>query len=1736
VSITFSEYEKNNPTQAGYFRIGHIVLSVPPTDIKSDKLVNNDRLTTLRGRNDMIKKTGQSRWDVSVAFKVMIDDTASTEDGRYKQWEDLRAILAMFHAAPFVEVENGFIRQALAEQDSSMTNSRMGFGLRQLSVKTNSDLIDVLDVDLTMTLFNYFPYSSDFGYIGDKGQSTDAYLCAPFQQYIASWQQKNLDGGPESSYDGSPLLNWRDQIDGTVKLRYRQYQTQKIGTMVATGVSAAATAAVASAVQNTVVPQIAANANSSSIAAAARAAAATASQKTGLPAELIFGQWAFETQGFTNRGARTLNNLGGVRWPGTKIYRPFATIADFGVYYGSLMTGKRYGTVIAATPKTAAGLAAALKSKGYYEGPEPDYAKGIALYAPQYSNPAAGGKKSKIPAVLVASPPTAAKPAALTPIADTTGSAPGDSLTAEQSAHVLKLIEEGWSYDHAVNDVAFFYQEQELTFSDTNHGDLEHNYDMVPTTFSILFTNNLAQIPLAGYQYPTYQHIGSTSAKFSLGFLSKGERASEDIEPSHPGIRAISGASEYLEAQYLKFRNTWRAVSSIHRMQAFYLENKVFNMLGLRGVMIDRISAQTLGNTSDTVMCEVTGSQYENIFEVSSPFKIRSLDSASVIQAAALVSSGALSSLTPDEANTITELSSFSAGRAAYSYPVLAGFLQKLGKVTAVDFTGLSATGSCDAKPAQVTTMLTPFATNGVAAGYPSMLKRLQPMLKSGTFTYGDAFLLQALVETNSNWGLDFGLTAADNTAQGLTNVPSRKAVIQSVYDAIFPLLSSYDANFATDINTLANSPRFSAQFTTAVSPQGPGLDSVNAGHGAYKDMGLDTLTVNGADFNPGYYFVNHNDEYMAHVRSSLDQVVTAATQTAAAVNTPVRPDSYDIAITESEYVGQNADTNSLVRMTNIPGYSMAEAFPTYKLFLLEDASPGWIQGFDNFYSYASVLDIEVMKYKDKPDLARITITNVANILQHKLFDNTSQGKYELELYKREFFSTTPASGAGPVSGGDPNAALVGGRTISGQAYQVQQLLGYDLRDGVVPGKVERVPLQYAVLQPGTKIQIRMGYSNNPDLLTPVFTGRVETVEGDDILTIEAESYLAELCELPTKDQKAVAGKKRGGWQPWHDSADVASVVESMLKMDNAKHFGSFKLAALSDPLITGLTWENRAGKMIGEFSSSSTNEVSRIGAAMVASYDRSGENILINHVINHLGDASKQRLTRDFYDESTTDLYYQFDYKIPDNSTKTIWEIIRDISRRYPEYQVLVKQYGFPFSADATLVVAHPLDWYFARLPMIGDAERYHASLTSDAQFTQWWNTQGATAWAAMFAAIKTDQGASLSWPVPTGPAQFYAALDSLNTEVQQFVGLAAFQSTPAFLNYADQLLGTFVNDIDSPSQNSRTRAARNEIIAVRQLWLKYLEMQNPSSDDRLKPVRMHHFIDHQSIIHNSMRVNDKIYNAVRVGAHTASANGNIPSHYTRILDVTDLLIDAEANIEPYDHLCKAIQQSFLKEELGKMYEGEIILRGTPEIEPGHALIMLDPSTAIVGIVEVDHVLHSFNQETGCTTTVYPRAITTVNEAATANISRMFCMVMGKSLGNLTGLGQAIVHSNTSTKIAAGVGGAAVATTAAVGAALIGGPPEWVLESLIGVAIMGGIIYTGYKSQTSNLVEIMPVSRWGRPWMGGLEGYQISDFWQNIQNSFQEFKADNIYPLIDDYRFFKGAPSNTLPVTSPVK
>jgi hypothetical protein len=163
MSNLFTTYDSTDTSSAGYFRLGHIVLQIPPSDITTSRVINNDSIPILRGKNEMFTKSGQARWDVTVRWTAF--QVTGTNDP-YFQWEQLQDLIALTKAAPFVEVENGHLRQVFAELDPTMSGStRLGFAIRQVMIGNHPDVVDALVVTVVMTYFNYKAYSQNFAYL-----------------------------------------------------------------------------------------------------------------------------------------------------------------------------------------------------------------------------------------------------------------------------------------------------------------------------------------------------------------------------------------------------------------------------------------------------------------------------------------------------------------------------------------------------------------------------------------------------------------------------------------------------------------------------------------------------------------------------------------------------------------------------------------------------------------------------------------------------------------------------------------------------------------------------------------------------------------------------------------------------------------------------------------------------------------------------------------------------------------------------------------------------------------------------------------------------------------------------------------------------------------------------------------------------------------------------------------------------------------------------------------------------------------------------------------------------------------------------------------------------------------------------------------------------------------------------------------------------------------------------------
>lgn len=111
----------------------------------------------------------------------------------------------------------------------------------------------------------------------------------------------------------------------------------------------------------------------------ARAQALRVSAQTGISPDILLAQWEHETGNFTNRGAKSLNNLAGVNVPGGKgeDYRSFKSLDEFGDYYAGMMK-RKYPDALGAQDVDT--FAKALKKGGYFGDSLQNYEKGMSSH------------------------------------------------------------------------------------------------------------------------------------------------------------------------------------------------------------------------------------------------------------------------------------------------------------------------------------------------------------------------------------------------------------------------------------------------------------------------------------------------------------------------------------------------------------------------------------------------------------------------------------------------------------------------------------------------------------------------------------------------------------------------------------------------------------------------------------------------------------------------------------------------------------------------------------------------------------------------------------------------------------------------------------------------------------------------------------------------------------------------------------------------------------------------------------------------------------------------------------------------------------------------------------------------------------------------------------------------------------------------------------------------------------
>lgn len=96
--------ENREPSNTSYFRLGWVVLDVPPSNIVVEKSNDFVSMGTLRSTGDVALKSGYSSIDIVVSVPFFGEDQILTK---------LLKIIAMYKVTPIVELDNKFVRTQL---------------------------------------------------------------------------------------------------------------------------------------------------------------------------------------------------------------------------------------------------------------------------------------------------------------------------------------------------------------------------------------------------------------------------------------------------------------------------------------------------------------------------------------------------------------------------------------------------------------------------------------------------------------------------------------------------------------------------------------------------------------------------------------------------------------------------------------------------------------------------------------------------------------------------------------------------------------------------------------------------------------------------------------------------------------------------------------------------------------------------------------------------------------------------------------------------------------------------------------------------------------------------------------------------------------------------------------------------------------------------------------------------------------------------------------------------------------------------------------------------------------------------------------------------------------------------------------------------------------------------------------------------------------------------------------
>lgn len=759
----------------------------------------------------------------------------------------------------------------------------------------------------------------------------------------------------------------------------------------------------------------------------------------------------------------------------------------------------------------------------------------------------------------------------------------------------------------------------------------------------------------------------------------------------------------------------------------------------------------------------------------------------------------------------------------------------------------------------------------------------------------------------------------------------------------------------------------------------------------------------------------------------------------------------------------------------------VSRAFPTFKLYFIEEDMPEW-RRLDDLFSYQAVMSIDITKARtEAADTAVITLLNTLGTLDRSYFGlHDPEGNY---------FQKAPK----------------------------------DAIEGYKQETTAELTLSEFVLKPGTLIKLKMGYSSDPDLLETAFTGTIAEVNSGDTITIVAQGFGVELMGIPPQEKYRGSG-------PY-----VFGVLNKLITSPETRHFG--KLQWFPSDLTTS-----------SRFGSHTTFDKTK-NRYVDPSWFRN-----IGGIRCILGLANNTKDDNIWMPSFSQSIWYRFanggwyDFIV---TGKSIWEIFREVQIRMPGYITTV----LPFDNRATIYFG-PADfmyWYtnentsknrdyylkvLSKQPL--NSEDKVNNLIESGTFSRVDTEDVVKSYNRLgnfMTKLHNDEYAGN----PKYQAKVMNLVGSLRTRFNSFSGVftndnRSFLETIAQADILDTAEGDEIKRrldevskiVQTPYQNTIRASSNNEQIRFdfigTENMLKskdgsfytdreasdyfdktvspLLEELNPSR----KLVRGYHFKDsYHHIVANTIVATSEYLSNEIVVEYGKDSRWFGKEHKNSVPRFHSVTAQVDSEIWPEKKSTKLVYernardpwtawnyaQGHLVEEMRKMYSGSLVLLGDPTIKPYDTILIADYFSEMFGPIEVEQVVHHFSPETGFVTTVTPSLVCHANNTL--------------QQGSLTVAG---AYQDTLTRQIENIMGNSALLKADIATSLVSFGHAPSLRK--GVANIAFWVSNLTNVDRRESLAFSPLMYAGRPYIAGVEGMKRRTLFEVISGRLAQFTIQN--------------------------